>query len=327
MKKLVTLFAALTATTTFAKDADAPKPSEDGKFSGKPIVTLFANHHTGLGDLVDKSGFALDRVYLGYAFDFKDQISGSVIFDIASTKAEGSKLDYVSHVKNASITWKNGGLAINAGLIKTNNFSYQESFWGYRYLMKSFKDEYGWAPSADLGISAKYKAASWLDLDISVTNGEGNKRIGADNNYRYGAGATFKATKGLSFRAYYDLYTAKGEGVATQTFTTFAGYKHSLFSIGGEYLYRESADNELGLNYSGISLFSTVKIIDKLAIFGRYDYVGSNVKDAEDSGMALRAGVEYTPFKYLKFSPNIYNWNPETGKSETYLFLSMQLKF
>ena len=331
MRKILTILVALASSVTLsAQDVDAPKSSEAGQFSGKPIVTIFANHHSGLGNEVDNSGFALDRVYLGYGFSFKDQLSGSVIFDVASTKVEGSKLDYVAHVKNAYLTWKRDDFSLNFGLIKTNNFGYQEKFWGHRYLMKSFKDEYGFAPSADLGISAGYAATSWLDLDVSFTNGEGNKRLVMDNNYRYGLGATFKATKELSFRAYYDLYTANGKGAdkhAEQTFTLFAGYKHSLFSIGGEYVYRTNMDFTAGVDYNGLSVFSNVKLIDKLSLFGRYDYITSSVKDAGDMGSAVRAGVEYAPFKFLKFSPNVYSWSPEVGDTETYIYLSLLVKF
>ena len=124
--------------------------------TGKPIVTLFANYHTGLGHANSNSGFELDRAYLGYQFKLTENFGGKVIFDIGETKLKGADLERVAYVKNAMLSWTPGNFTLDFGLVKTEQFSLQESFWGYRYILKSFDDEYKFGPSADMGIIGKY---------------------------------------------------------------------------------------------------------------------------------------------------------------------------
>lgn len=83
----------------------------------------------------------------------------------------------IAYIKNALITYRTGNLTLNGGLISTTQFNMQEKFWGYRYVMKSFQDEYKFGSSADLGISAVYKFADWISADAIVVNGEGYKRF------------------------------------------------------------------------------------------------------------------------------------------------------
>lgn len=88
------------------------------------------------------------------------------------------------------LSWTPGNFTLDFGLVKTEQFSLQESFWGYRYILKSFDDEYKFGPSADMGIIGKYRFNDYISADLSFTNGEGYKKINKDNNYRYGAGVT-----------------------------------------------------------------------------------------------------------------------------------------
>ena len=302
---------------------------EINKISGDPVVTVFANYHLGLGDEKDNSNFSLDRAYLGYKFKYGKEWSGSVIFDIGTTKLENSKLEYIAHVKNAFIAWERNDFKLNFGMVKTQNFAFQESFWGYRYLMKSFSDEYGFGPSADLGIVANYKVNNWLKTDFSLTSGSGNKVIDSDNNNRYGFGATIEPIKQFYLRAYYDIYSGDDEiegSINEQTISTFIGYKHSKFTIGGEYNHQINSDHKNGVDLNGLSTYTTVNVISKWQAFARYDYLNSNQEENKKAGSAIRAGVEYSPCKILKIAPNVSCWMPENGDTQTYLYLSVQFK-
>ena len=140
MKKvLLFAIAAFSVLGVFAQDET--KKSEF-KLTGKPIVTLFANYSNGLGHANKQSGFALDRAYLGYSFKLSPNIGGRVIFDIGSSKVKDSDLERIAYVKNAFVSWTPGDFTLDAGLVKTTLFATQESFWGYRYIWKSFMDEY-----------------------------------------------------------------------------------------------------------------------------------------------------------------------------------------
>lgn len=179
------------------------KQEEKKKFQikGQPIVTVFANYHAGIGNANKESGFALDRAYLGYQFSLTEKLSGKVVFDMGSTKVSGSDLERVAYIKNAMLSWKTGNFTLDFGLIGLEQFNVQEKFWGYRYIMKSFQDEYKFGSSADMGILGKYKFTKWLSADITISNGEGYKKLNGDNKYRYAVGATILPVKNLTLRS------------------------------------------------------------------------------------------------------------------------------
>lgn len=298
------------------------------KITGKPIVAVYANYSAGLGNANGQSGFNLDRSYLGYQFNFSKDLGGKVVFDVGSTKVAGSDLERVAYIKNAMLSWTPGNFTFNVGLIGLEQFGLQEKFWGYRYIWKSFQDEYKFNSSADMGIVAKYKFNKWLSADVTFINGEGYKKVNKDNNNRYGVGVTVTPIKPLTLRAYVDRYDADGAGKeAQQSMALFAGYKHQYFSLGLEYNKLWSSDFIKNQDKTGYSAYATVFINKKFAVYGRYDELTS--KDHYFSGETRRAiaGVQYSPLRYLNFSPNIQTQNPSNGKASTYLFMNMEIKF
>ena len=334
MKNLSILLLLLTicsgSVSLYASDSEKSKKSFTETFPGKPVLTLFADYKQGFDNVSDKSKFEIKRAYVGYKFDNASDWSGTIIFDIAAADFSGSNLEFTSHLKNAFVTWSKNDLKINFGVIKTNNFGTQEKAWGHRYVMKTFNDEYGFAPSADLGVSASYKFSDWLKGDVSATNGNGNKKLRINDNFRYGAGLTFNFIENVTFRTFYDLYTKDiyGSSTASQhTASIFAEYKHSKFSVAGDYSHMFNTDFNKGADMGGFSLYSTAKIIDKLDGFVRYDKFNSNTTSIGDTGSAIRAGVDYSPLKFLKISPNVYNWNPTSSQAETFLYLNVMINF
>lgn len=331
MKKLLLLLLLVcSGVTLFAENSENSVKSFTETFPGKPVITIFSNYHQGVGNASDLSKFEVNRAYLGYKFNNNGEWSGSVIFDIAAANTVGSELQFTSHLKNASLTWRRDRLKIKFGVIKTNNFGTQEKAWGQRYVMKSYMDEYGFAPSADLGVAGSYKLSEWLEADLSFTNGKGNKKLEIDNNYRYGAGFTVKKIKNVTFRLFYDLYSKDVYGVNSanqHTISTFAEYKHSKFSLAGEYNYQFNSDFKKDVDFGGFALYSTAKIVDKLYAFARYDNFNSKSESVDDTGSAIRTGIDYRPFSFLRISPNIYNWNPTTSASQTFIYLNVLINF
>lgn len=229
---LISVVLAAICLSSFGQQQEEKKKFQ---IKGQPIVTVFANYHAGIGRANKESGFALDRAYLGYQFSLTEKLSGKVVFDMGSTKVSGSDLERVAYIKNAMLSWKTGNFTLDFGLIGLEQFNVQEKFWGYRYIMKSFQDEYKFGSSADMGILGKYKFTKWLSADITISNGEGYKKLNRDNKNRYAVGTTILPVKNLTLRAYYDLASKNIEGDATkdqQNLAFFAGYKHELFSIG-----------------------------------------------------------------------------------------------
>lgn len=331
MKRIFILLLVLcNGFSLFAKDTKEAVKSFEGTFPGKPIITLFTNYHAGLGNASGESGFDMKRAYLGYKFDNGGAWSGRVIFDITTAETIDNDLEFSAYLKNAYVTWEHSKLKLNFGLIKTNNFEIQQKAWGHRYIMKSFVDEYGIAPSADIGVSAEYKFNNWISTDFSVTNGKGYKQYEIDGNLRYGLGLTFKVIEGLKVRTFYDLYSKNNSSennVNQHTISAQVGYEYSILTVGGEYNYMLNSNFKKNVNLGGFSFYSTVKVIDKLYVFARYDNFSANSKSVEDTGSAIRAGIEYKPFKFLSFSPNVYNWKPTNSSSQTFIYLNLLINF
>lgn len=299
------------------------------QISGKPIVTVFANYHAGIGRANKESGFALDRAYLGYQFSLTERLSGKVVFDMGTTKLSGSDLERVAYVKNAMLSWKTGDFTLDFGLIGLEQFNVQEKFWGYRYIMKSFQDEYKFGSSADMGILGRYKFTNWLSADITISNGEGYKKLNGDNKYRYAAGVTLFPVDGVTIRAYYDMASKSSDADGLkdqQNLAFFAGYKHKLFSIGAEYNQMFNTKFVEDRDQNGYSVYSTVKLAEKFNAFGRYDNLESKDDWSSADGQRILAGVQYTPIKQLKIAPNVSNWNPREGKSSCFVYLNIEFK-
>lgn len=122
------------------------------------------------------------------------------------------------------------GWTLNAGLISTTQFKLQEDFWGKRYVMKSFQDEYKFGSSADLAFSVAYKFNKVVSADVIVANGEGYKKVQVKDGLQYGAGVTLTPVKGLVVRAYGSYNEAVEEGEKGITnLAAFVGYKMMPF--------------------------------------------------------------------------------------------------
>ena len=195
MKKNVILagLIACIGITAQAQDAKTEEPK------GKAIVQVFGNFHTGFGAENDDRGFELERSYLGYEYKLDKNLTVKGVMDIGKS-SDVSDYHRMAYIKNAMVSWKTGNLTLNGGLISTTQFNFQEKFWSYRYIMKSFQDQYKCGSSADLGISATYKFADWLSADAIIVNGEGYKKVQKNDGLNYGLGATLIPAKGLQIR-------------------------------------------------------------------------------------------------------------------------------
>ena len=330
--KTILFFTAFTliSAATFSQESKEEEKKEEKtefKLTGKPIVTIYANYSAGLGHANKESGFALERSYLGYQFEVTKDLGGRVIFDVGPTKVPGSDLERVAYVKNAFLSWTPGNFTLNAGLIGLEQFDIQEKFWGYRYIWKSFQDEYKFNSSADMGIIAKYKFNKYVSADITFINGEGYKKLNKDNNNRYGAGITVTPIKPLVLRAYFDRYDGDGENTkAQQSLALFAGYKHKWFSLGVEYNKLWNSDFVEKQDKTGYSAYATVYINKKFSVFGRYDDLTSRDHYFKGDERRSIVGLQYEPLRYLRISPNFQTVNPSVGKASNFLFLNVEFK-
>ncbi|NDV96236.1 hypothetical protein D0T84_15140 [Dysgonomonas sp. 521] len=329
-----TLIFLLAISSSYAQDSLAFKPS------GKIIARSFFDYSKGFGE-DDKSGFDITRALLGYNYKFTPTLQAQVVIDGAAGKTSSDGLEV--YLRNAFVSWNDKGFNISAGLIGLMEFSVQETYWMHRYVMKSFQDLNKMGPSVDLGITAAYTFSPYLSADISLTNGEGNKKIKKDNSMRYAAGLSLYPMENTIFRIYGDIYNesedlrdALPESVTDAnyknqyTLALFAGYQNARISFGTEYNRVFNKGFIEKKDYYGYSFYTSVKFAPKWRAFTRYDLVDSSTPDNFTApwnsldGQLMMIGIEFQPVKQLKIAPNFRNSNPDRSKSDQYLFVSVE---
>ena len=292
--------------------------SEEPK--GKAIVQMFGNFHTGFGEKNDDRGFDLERSYLGYEYKLGNGLSVKGVMDIGRS-SDVSDYQRIAYIKNAMVSWKKGDLTLSGGLISTTQFNFQEKFWGYRYIMKSFQDQYKFGNSADLGISAAYKFADWISADAIIVNGEGYKKVQKSDGLNYGVGLTMTPVKGFQIRLYGGLNEGAEDGKEDiVNMAAFMGYKCDRFSIGAEYNLMQNASNKKDADLSGYSIYATMNLSKETALYARFDelYSKDDWNKAKDEQAAI-LGAQFKLGKYVKVAPNVRMAMPKAdGAKENY---------
>ena len=297
--------------TAQAQDVKTEEPK------GKAIVQVFGTFHTGFGAENDDRGFELDRSYFGYEYNFGNGLSAKAVMDIGKS-SDVSDYQRIAYIKNAMVSWKKGGLTLNGGLISTTQFNFQEKFWGYRYIMKSFQDEYKFGSSADLGISVAYKFADWVSADAIIVNGEGYKKVQKNDGLNYGLGVTLTPVKGFQIRLYGGLNESGVEGKKDiANLAAFVGYKHEKFTIGAEYNQMWNASYTDGNDQFGYSAFASVKVAKFADVYARFDdlYSNNDWNIAKDEQAAI-LGAQFKLGKYVKIAPNFRMSMPKADGSK-----------
>lgn len=297
--------------TAQAQDAKVEEPK------GKAIVQVFGNFHSGFGANNDDRGFELERSYLGYEYKLGDGLSVKGVMDIGKS-SDVSDYQRIAYIKNAMVSWKKGDFTLNGGLISTTQFNFQEKFWGYRYIMKSFQDQYKFGNSADLGISASYKFADWVSADAIIVNGEGYKKVQKNDGLNYGLGVTLTPVKSFQVRLYGGLNESGQEGKDDiVNMAAFAGYKCEMFTIGAEYNYMQNTSNKNDTDQYGYSVFASAKVSKKAEVYARFDelYSKNDWNIAKDEQAAI-IGAQFKLGKYVKVAPNFKMNKPKADGAD-----------
>lgn len=316
------------------------KEVKEDEPKGKPILTVFANYHTGINEGNSESAMEIRRAYLGYQYKISDHFKTVVKVDIGSPNDESqySLLKRYAYFKNAALIYTNGKWNVQAGLIDLYQFKLQEKFWGHRYIEKSFMDLYKFGSSADIGTNIKYQVLKSLSVDFTVVNGEGYKQLQSDNSYKAALGLTYQPTlvKGLTLRVYGD-YEDKQD--SQYTLSSFVGYrKPKTFYVAGEYNFKGNYKFLDGKNLEGFSTYGGFYFFKKWEVFGRYDYLFSNREEnvegemqpwhLADDGSKIIAGVQYSVVKGVKMSVNYQDWVPYAKNldNEAFIFFNLEYK-
>ena len=308
---ILSIFLSTTVRATTDTSSTEPK--------GQAVIQIFTNFHTGFGVKNHYRGFELDRSYLGYEYKLGHGLKVKGVMDIGKS-SDVDDFQRIAYVKNAMISWKHKRLILNGGLISTTQFGLQDMFWGNRYIMKSFQDDYGFGSSGDLGLSVSYMFTDWLTADAIVVNGEGYKKVQINDGLAYGVGVTLKPLESLTLRVYGALNeSADKKAKDCYNLATFIGYKHPRFSLACEYNRIENAKYLSDNNMDGVSAYGTLKVSKLISVFGRYDQLfvhDGGKKDKEE--YKLVGGLELKLGNYIKLAPNFRYHHPTDTNRKDY---------
>lgn len=307
------------------------KAADEFKPSGKMETLIFTDFNNTTANSKSQNKFEITRAYFGYGYNFSPTLSGRIMLDFGNPGV--GSLAYTGYLKYGYMQYQSKNVTVKFGLIGTTQYDLLEKFWGNRYILKSFQDQYGMGPSSDFGMSAAYKFSDIISADVIVANGEGYKALEADSVLKVGAGVTIHPVKTLTLRGYYDNMAKNG--VAQQNISLMAGYANKTFNLAAEYNSQLNNKYKSGYDFSGYSVYGTVNFNSKTGLIARYD----NLTSKDDTGKAtswnyakdgseFMLGFEFKPVKGIRISPNYQLWTPKDGtKSKiSSVFMSLEIK-
>ena len=329
MKIPITFFLLICTILLVSGQDSVPDPPP-----GRVSARIYSNFNYSL-DGSNSTAFEVRRAYFGYERILDEHFSAEVKLDIGSVDdlSEYAFIRRYTYFKNAYLSYQKGSVKTWFGLMDMLQFKVQEKFWGYRYLYKSFMDEYRFGSSADLGAGIQYAPSGTFAVDVVISNGEGYKNLQFDNVYRLGTGLTLIPAEALTLRAYYTIHTSE---TPQMIFSGFAGYRFKSFRIGAEYNHQLNYGSNEGYSRYGYSVYSTYVFSPKWEVFARYDQLFSNLLSGEEipwnlgsDGSAVIGGIQYTPIPYVHLSVNYQDWveYARNGASEPYLYLNIEVVF
>lgn len=329
MKLLSTLFLISLFPMAYGEDSIPDEPAP-----GEISATIYSHFNYGLNP-DHTSGFEVKRAYFGYKRELDSHLTAEVKLDIGSIddESEFALIRRYAYFKNAYLSYHRGKIQTWFGLMDMLQFKIQEKFWGYRYIYRSYLDEYRFGSSADLGAGIQYSPSGKFTTDLVLSNGEGYKSLQFDKVFRLGTGITYYPADFLVVRAYYTVHTAENPQMI---FTGFVGYKREKFRVGAEYNHQLNYKFYKGHERFGYSIYSTYAFSGKWEVFARYDQLYSNILPEEEQpwnlvedGSSIISGIQFTPIRFVHLSLNYQDWveYASNGTAAPFLYLNIEVVF
>jgi len=301
--------------------------------SGKPIAKIFADYRNQLNGEGSFRGFGVSRAFIGYSYKTDNRLSAQILLDIgAPLRNEEVTYRRYAFIRNAFISYKMEKLTLTAGITDGRGHVEPLAFWGKRYIANTFLLINRYMDVADIGIIADYSISSTVTVNVQLMNGEGYTNIQNDSTILYGAGITIKPAGGFVLRFFGDTYS---NGLDRKnTFSSFAGFKHTKFAIGAEFNYKTDFDWTDSHNVYGFSVLSSFYLNDHFELYARYDKSSSVIIEGEqdpwnilNDGSLLISGIQYTYSKHLRLAISYQGWSPSSGETPRWDFIQANAEF
>ena len=325
---------------------------QSAESSGSVYGKVYADWYYNATDddaITKKSEVELTRVYLGYKYTIDEHFSTDALLDVErADPAKTATFDtskktvtlttddrYFAFLKLACLTWKDivPHTALTVGQLGYFAFNVQEGFWGKRYLYKSFMDQQGWEPSADMGATVTITPNDMVKIVAGGVNGDGYKASqDSYGDYKTALGLQVNPISDLTLYVYGDwMPVGSTTDNAQTTAAAFAGYKfQDLFKLGVEYDVQMKQKGVVDHNVNGLSVYGMCTIIKPLEVFARYDLAASKDDfNASKDGQTVIGGLQYSPVSKVKFAADLQHFipKPDGMKASDKVYLNCEFDY
>lgn len=290
-----------------------------------------------------QAAFEFNQGIIGYFHQLSPKVSGKIMLDVTRTTNltldsagqsmvvnyfEGSK--YTAYLKMAEIKWDiNRTFTLRVGqLLNTQYLTFQDPFWGYRYVDVTFQERFRLGQPADFGVQLDVKAGEKFLNQFSVVNGEGpfrhqdlNGKFIFSNNIQYSPVPNFTLKLYADYGPAIDTGAAYGDKWVV---SFFAGYKTSRFRVGAEYDFVNNYNWSEGRDHSGFSVFGGWNFYKNFDVLARWDHLQVQTPAEQDRLDYLILGLQYEPVRMFTTSINFRYLSED---ELPFLYASFGLKF
>lgn len=294
---------------------------------------IFTGFRYGLNDnYKPQASFDFSQGIIGFSHQYNEMISGKIMYDVTRTTHfygiydtagnslsysyfEGSK--YTAYLKLAEIKLDlNEVFTFRAGqLLNTQYLTFQDKFWGYRYIDVTFQEKYRLGMPADFGVQADINIKGKFLDQVSVVNGEGPFRYQDEGGkFLFSNNMQYTPVKNLTAKLYTDLSQKPDTGSNLDNkfvVAGFLGYKCEKFMAGGEYISVSNYLYSSEKSVKGFSFYGSVLVFPKISVVGRYDFVHFDLAGSKSDVNYYIAGIHYEPHKKLYLSTNFRYYSPD----------------
>ena len=272
-----------------------------------------------------RAAFEFNQGIIGYYHQISDKVSGKIMYDVTRTTHlyeitdtagnplnysyfEGSK--YTAYLKMAEIKWDfSEYFSLRLGqLLSTQYLTFQDPFWGLRYVDVTFQEKFRLGMPADFGAQLDFRYKGVVLNQLSVVNGEGPFRYQDDGGkFLVSDNIQISPIENLTLKIYggYEQTSdTSAQSGDKYTLSGFAGYKTDKYRIGAEYIYLTGFSFIEEWDYSGISVFGMYSINEKIGVLGRYDFLQSDLNGDITNTDYFIAGLHFEPVPKFTMSAN-----------------------
>jgi hypothetical protein len=340
MSKRFVVSILLLLALAWAAAAQAVELTPEGRIFGEFTYNIsnYPDWDSRHGDN-DLNQFQINRAYLGLKAKFNDQWSARITADVARfdqlapvyddngalVDVKSKKGPYMFFLKYAYGDYRPSDFfGLRFGMLQTAYIDAYDETFGYRYVIKSPSDLWGFDTSADLGAAALGDLGGYGGYYLVVRNGEGYKSPESNKGKAIQARITLtplpmsEATKGLQLVAAY-LYNnvqPSDPRLTTTVLNTLLSYKVMFnqdwgLRLGFGYdLMVASTDAPGADNITSTIIhgFGALQMPLGFGLFGRVDRFDPDTANDKkthgyrDEQTMVLGGVSYTPLPNLDFA-------------------------